>query len=79
MEDITELFVKIIKESPGIDMAEAEFKRTLVDDPELRRNYRNYCREVGTSEKNGFLDFCEEYMAGQDSVWESLNDFDNQE
>ncbi len=60
-------------------MAEAEFKRTLVDDPELRRNYRNYCREVGTSEKNGFLDFCEEYMAGQDSVWESLNDFDNQE
>ena len=79
MEDITDIFVAIINEAPGIDMAEAEFKRTLVDDPELRKAYKEYCREQGTSEKNGFLEFCETYCHDQNSVWDSLSDYDNEE
>lgn len=79
MEDLTEYFVNILKQSDSIDIAESEFKRSLIDDDDLKRRYREYCREIGTSEKHGFLDFCEEYMQNQDSIWESLSDYDNQE
>ncbi len=79
MEDLTDYFIDIIRQNSSIDMAEAEFKRALVDDPDLRRRYKEYCREVGSSEKNGFLDFCEEYMQEQDNVWNALSDMDNQE
>lgn len=79
MEEMTDLFVHIINQTDSLDMAESEFRRMLVDEPELRRQYREYCREVGSSERNGFKDFCEEYMQEQDNVWNSLSDFDNQE
>lgn len=76
MENLIDYFIHIIKQSDSLDIAESEFKRSLIDDDDLRRQYREYCREIGTSEKNGFLDFCEEYMQDQDNVWNSLNDYD---
>lgn len=76
---MTDLFINIINQTDSLDMAESEFRRMLVDEPELRRQYKQYCREVGSSERNGFKDFCEEYMEEQDNVWNSLSDFDNQE
>lgn len=76
---MNDLFIHIIGQTSSLDMAESEFRRLLVDEPELRRKYREYCREIGTSERNGFKDFCEEYMQEQDNVWNSLSDFDNQE
>ncbi len=79
MEEMTDLFVHIINQTDSLDMAESEFRRMLVDEPELRRRYREYCREAGSSERNGFKDFCDEYMEEQDNVWNSLSDFDNQE
>lgn len=79
MEEMHDLFVHIINQTDSLDMAESEFRHLLVDDPELRRQYREYCREMGTSERNGFKDFCEDFMQEQDNVWNSLSDFDNQE
>lgn len=79
MEEMTDLFINIINQTDSLDMAESEFRRMMVDEPELRRRYRDYCHEVGSSERNGFKDFCEEYMQDQDNVWNSLSDFDNQE
>ncbi len=49
MEDITELFNSIIEEAPSLDIAESEFKQSLIDNPELRKAYREYCREQGES------------------------------
>jgi len=74
--DITEYFISVIRQTQSIDMAEAEFKRSLADDDELRKAYREWCHEVGSTEKNGFLDFCEEYISGQNEVWDSLTDYD---
>lgn len=79
MDDIIELFISTIKEAPSIDIAEAEFKRQLIDDPDLRKAYKEYCREQGTSEKNGFIEFCQEYCDDRNSVWDTLNDYDNEE
>ncbi|MGM9846129.1 MAG: hypothetical protein ACI30K_07880 [Muribaculaceae bacterium] len=76
MEDLTDYFISVIKQSGSIDIAESEFKRTISEDDDLRAKYREWCHQVGSSEKRGFLDFCDEYLASQDSVWDSLSDYD---
>ena len=60
-----------------LDIAETEFKRAIAEDDELHARYREWCRENGSTERNGFTDFCREYIAAQDSVWESLNDYND--
>lgn len=76
MEDITEYFIEILNQTHSIDIAESEFKRTIADDDELHALYRRWCQEVGSSEKNGFIDFCEEYVDDRNEVWDTLNDYD---
>lgn len=75
-DDITEYFISIIRDTHTLDMAETEFRRHLSDDEDLRKAYRNWCHENGTTEKRGFSDFCEEYLDGQNDVWNSLTDYD---
>ena len=74
MDDITDLFNDMLKHYGSTDIAEAEFKKMIHEDPELRASYRQWCNEVGSSEKRGFLDYCEEYFDSQDSIWENLKD-----
>ena len=76
MEDLTDYFISVIKQSGSIDIAESEFKRAISDDDDLRAKYREWCHQVGSCEKRGFLDFCDEYLASQDSVWDTLSDYD---
>lgn len=74
--EITDYFVSIITQSSSVDMAISEFKRQLADDVELRNMYREWCRDNGVSEKHGFAEFCEEYVDGQNEIWDSLTDYD---
>lgn len=74
--DITDYFLSIIKQSPSLDIAEAEFKRAIADSPELRAQYRQWCAEQGSTERSGFKDFCEEYIDSQIDVWNTLTDYD---
>lgn len=77
MEDITELFDSLLRQYGSADIAEAEFKKMIHEEPELRAAYREWCDEVGSSERKGFHDYCEEYFASQDSIWDNLKeDFD---
>lgn len=57
-----------------MDIAEAEFKKRIHEDHDLRARYREWCHEVGSSERNGFMDYCEEYMESQDNVYDNLRD-----
>lgn len=79
MHDITELFNTLIQQSGSVDIADAEFKKMIHEDADLREQYREWCHAVGSTEKHGFLDYCDDYMDSQDSIWDSLNDFDNEE
>lgn len=79
MEDIRDYFISLLEEHKSLDIAESEFKRAIAEDDKLRQQYRDWCHEVGSSEKNGFADFCHEYMAENDEVWESLSDYDEDE
>lgn len=76
MNDITQVFNSLLEQYGSIDIAENEFKKMIVEDETLRYEYEEWCHVVGSSEKKGFLDYCEEYKRNQDSVWESLKDFD---
>lgn len=78
MEDITGLFIDILNNCQTVDVADAEFKKYLAEDDELRNDYRQWCHENGSSEKDGFKDFCSEYLEEQQSIWETLNDYDEE-
>lgn len=76
MDDITDIFRDYIAQFKSLDIAEFEFKKHINTDPELHDAYREWCEEVGSTEKNGFFDFCDQYNEEQNDVWENLNDFD---
>lgn len=79
MEQLTQYFTQLIVQSKSLDIAEAEFKRMLADDPELRAEYSEWCASMGTTERHGFREFCEEYMESEDNIWDSLRDYDDQD
>lgn len=73
-QHITDFFNDLLREYGSVDIADAEFKKQLHEEPALRDRYREWCHEVGSTEKNGFLDYCEEYLESQESIWENLKD-----
>lgn len=78
MRDITEIFISLLNECGSTDIAESEFKRMIADEEELKKQYSEWCHENGSSFRRGFLDFCEEYLDSQNSVWDSLTDYDDE-
>jgi hypothetical protein len=72
--DITDYFNSLLQEYGSVDIAEAEFKKQIHEDTDLRARYREWSHDVGSSEKHGFLDYCEEYLESQDTIWDNLKD-----
>lgn len=79
MEDITEFFTQLIEQNKSLDIAQAEFKRILNDDQELKIAYADWCQAEGYSERDGFKEFCEQYIESQNDIWDQLRDYDDQE
>lgn len=79
MEDITSFFNNLIEQSKSLDIAEAEFKRLICEDSILHDAYSEWCLSVGTTERYGFREYCEEYMESQDNIWDQLRDYDEQD
>lgn len=75
-QDITAFFNQLIRQSGTMDIAKAEFSRILADDIDLQNDYREWCEDMGYTERKGFDHYCEEYMDSQQSVFDSFNDFD---
>ncbi len=72
MTDITELFDRIWEQHRMLDVAESEFRRMLVDDEELRREYRSWCEEQEVSEKRGFMNYCRLRLEEEESRYDVL-------
>lgn len=77
--ELTNYIISLIETNGSIDVAEAEFKRILSDDHELRDQYREWCDENGYSPRRGFAEFAEEYNESREAVWDSLSDYDEYE
>lgn len=75
--DITEFFISLIDAHGSLDVAEAEFKRIVADDSELQAEYRAWCEENSVSERRGFSDFCEEYLENRESMWDVLDEYND--
>lgn len=76
MTDIIDIFNQYLSQYDSIDIAESEFKKSIHENPDLREAYREWCHEVGSTEKRGFYDYAEEYLDSQDDVWNTLTDID---
>ena len=76
MNDIIQIFDSLIEQYGSIDIANNEFKKLIAEDENIFEEYSEWYHAVGSSEKRGFLDYCDEYKKSQDSIWESLKDFD---
>ncbi|MCM1483907.1 MAG: hypothetical protein NC043_06195 [Muribaculaceae bacterium] len=50
--------------------------KAIHEDASLRSDYRQWCHDTGNTERNGFIDWCDEYLELQNDVWNNLNDFD---
>lgn len=78
MNNLLSTFNELLRSYGSVDMAEAEFKRLIADDEELHSEYHEWCEINGHTERHGFLDYAEEYIANQNSVWDTLtDDFEN--
>lgn len=75
LNDITAYFVSLIESHGSIDVAEAEFKRLLSEDNDLRSEYRQWCDENGTTERHGFNDFVQEYLEGREAKWSIFDEY----
>ncbi len=73
MNDMTELFDLILRQSGSVDIAESDFKKMIYEDAPLRRQYRDWCNEYGYSERNGFMEYCREYIERQAGMWNVFN------
>ena len=75
-KDIVTFFTDIINQAGSYDIARAEFFRIIADDDELQQQYREWCDENGFSERKVFDEFIDKRIDSHDSVWSSLNDYD---
>lgn len=76
MKPITEIFVEYLDNYGSVDIAESEFKKNIHENPDLKSAYRQWCSDEGSSEKNGFFDFAEQYLSDRNEVWDTLTDYD---
>jgi len=74
MNNLILTFEEVLRNHGNVDIAEAEFKRLIADDSDLHDAYHEWCAETGHTERHGFLDWAEEYIANQNSVWDTLTD-----
>lgn len=77
--NINDYLLNLIREAPSLDIAIAEFKRSIMDDDELKTAYRQWCDVEGYSERKGYAEFFQEYLDGRNEAWDSLNDYENEE
>ena len=79
MNDITKVFESLLDNFRSVDVASREFNRMVDEDPEMMAHYTKWCEENGHSLRYGFDEFAEEYIENQNSIWDSLTDYDSEE
>ncbi len=75
--EITNVFRDIVSRSRSMDMAQRDFRRMMDEDPDLRKQYKQWCSEMGYAEKEGFAIFCYEYIDEMAGMWDIFDDNDD--
>ncbi|MEG1587106.1 MAG: hypothetical protein RR346_09535 [Bacteroidales bacterium] len=69
--EITELFEFYFSQFQDIALAEENFRENMQQDPELKKHYKEWCDEMGYTERKGFKSY---FMNKSDSenFWEAM-------
>lgn len=72
--ELTDFFDNIWQQTRSLEEAQSLFSRSLIDDPQLKRQYRLWCADNDVSEKRGFADYCRLRLEQEESRWQTLCD-----
>ncbi len=75
--DITEYYTTLLEQFRSVKYAEQELRRQMDDDPELAREYADWCADCELEPRHALREFGEQYMEQREERWEALNDYDN--
>lgn len=70
--DLTELFDILIKQYGSIDASQEGLNLKMEEDPSIAEEYKEWCENMGYSEKKGFAIYYKEYLDRADSIWDSM-------
>ncbi len=70
MRDVTEIMQAFYVKHNDLVISEKRFHETLELDKELRELYKEWCDDMGVSERKGFRYYIENQE--QDTIWDSM-------
>ncbi|HIR38203.1 MAG TPA: hypothetical protein IAC93_07515 [Candidatus Limisoma gallistercoris] len=75
MIEIPATIQELLTQLGSIDIAESEFKRHLNEDSDLKKAFKEWCEDMGYKEREAFRSYCEEYLQGNESIFDTLSDY----
>ena len=70
MRDVTEIMQAFYAKHNDLVISEKRFHETLELDKQLKELYREWCEDMGVSERKGFRNYIENQE--QDTIWDSM-------
>lgn len=68
----------LIDQHRNIAAVEAEFALLLRDNSKFHELYNDWCTDLGYSTRTGYKECIKEIFDSEDSVWDSLSEFEDQ-
>lgn len=75
MIDIPATIQELLSQFGSVDIAESEFKRQVNEDEDLKAAFKEWCESMGYKEREAFNHYCEEYLQGNESIFDTLSDY----
>lgn len=69
--EITELFEFHMSQFSDIELAEENFREEINNNPRLKQQYKEWCDELGYSERKGFRSYFLN-KTESDNIWDSM-------
>lgn len=74
---ISDLLNSLLSQYRSSDLAEREFKKLLYEDNEIKEEYKEWCDTLGYSHKSGYAEYLEAQKEEEESLWDSINEYED--
>lgn len=74
MNDISEILRSLLDQYSEIGDIDYEFKKMISEDVALKNDYKHWCEGNGYKPKTGYLDYLDELLEQQDSIWDNIGE-----
>lgn len=69
--EITELFEFHLSQCQDMELAEENFREEMESNPDLKKQYKEWCEEMGYTERKGFKSYFLN-KSESDNIWDSI-------